>query len=201
MPAKKRRKGAIELSLGFIVAVVFAVVLLSLAIVWLQGFFLQLPGLTDDLIQQSQTKIQETFQQTQSNFAIWPSRYDLTRGKELKMSAGIKNDASDSADHTFVINVIPAAASDEVCSGGDITACPNVESEMEKWLSWDKQQSVIQKNRVGYKTISIKPSSSAKAGTYIFSVVACEGVGSYSACTRETLNWGGSAQELALTLK
>lgn len=112
------RKGAIELSLGFIVAVVFAVVLLSLAILWLNNLFPQLFSITDDLTQQAQSKIQETFQQTQNNFAIWPSKYDLVRTRELKMSAGIKNDAEDGQDHQFVINVIPAAASNTVCSGG-----------------------------------------------------------------------------------
>ena len=112
------RKGAIELSLGFIVAVVFAVVLLSLAILWLNNLFPQLFSITDDMFQQAQTKIQETFQNSQNNFAVWPPKYDLARGRELKMAAGIENDASDSDTHRFVINVIPATASDSVCPGG-----------------------------------------------------------------------------------
>ena len=70
------RKGAIELSLGFIVTVVFAVVLLSLAIVWLNSIFPTLFGITDDLFQQAQTQIQETFQKEyQGKRTYWESDY------------------------------------------------------------------------------------------------------------------------------
>lgn len=196
------RKGAIELSLGFIVAVVFAVVLLSLAILWLQGIFPTLFSITDDLFQQAQTKIQETFQQTQNNFAVWPPKYDLTRGRELKMAAGIENDAQDGNTHRFVINVMPATASDNICPGGDIDACGNLKTEMQSWITWDRQSSSIEIDRIGYRWIIIKPSNNAKLGNYIFNVVSCkEPITTYQECTLETLNWGGSAQQFQITLK
>jgi hypothetical protein len=196
-----QKKGAIELSLGFIVAVVFSVVLLSLAIMWLNNLFPQFTSLTDDLTQQAQSKIQETFQQSQNNFAIWPSKYDLAKGRELKMSAGIKNDAADSLNHQFVINVIPASASDTVCPGGDLDACGSIKTTMQSWVSWDKQSSTVQANKVGYRVITVKPEN-AKSGTYIFNVVACmEPITSYQGCTLQTLNWGGSAQQFSVTLK
>ncbi|HJW96720.1 MAG TPA: hypothetical protein VJ485_00985 [archaeon] len=196
------RKGAIELSLGFIVTVVFAVVLLSLAIVWLNSIFPTLFGITDDLFQQAQTQIQETFQKSENNFAVWPPKYDLARGRELKMAAGIENDAGDANTHRFVINVIPATASDSVCSGGELDACGNLKAEMQSWITWDRQSSSIEIDRVGYRWIIINPPSSTKLGTYIFNVVACkEPITTASACTLETLNWGGSAQQFQITLK
>jgi hypothetical protein len=195
------KKGAIELSLGFIVTVVFAVVLLSLAIMWLNNLFPQLFGITDDLTQQAQSKIQETFQQSQNNFAIWPAKYDLAKGRELKLSAGIKNDAADSQNHQFVINVMPAAASDTVCPGGNLDSCESVKSAMLKWVSWDKQSSTIQANKVGYRTITVKPEN-AVSGTYIYNVVSCmEPITTYQGCTLQTLNWGGSSQQFSVTLK
>lgn len=196
------RKGAIELSLGFIVAVVFSVVLLSLAIMWLNNLFPQFGSITDDLFQQAQTKIQETFQDTQNNFAIWPPKYDLARGRELKMGAGIKNDANDGNTHQFAINVIPAAASDSVCPGGDLDACGSLKANMQSWITWDTQSSSIEINKVGYRWITIKPSSNSKLGTYIFNVVACkEPITTYQGCTLQTLNWGGSSQQVQITLK
>jgi len=205
-PTPSGQKGAIELSLGFIVAVVFAVVLLSLAILWLQGIIGNIGGLTDDLTQQAQSKLQETFQSTQNNFAIWPDRYNLDRSKELKMSAGIKNDADDGQNHQFVINVVPAAASRGPCASGDISTCTgpggaSMTEFMQGWASWDNQAGIIQINRVGYRTISVKVPSNAVSGTYIFNVIACMDVSSYSACTPQTLNWGGSAQQLTITVK
>jgi hypothetical protein len=200
------RKAAIELSLGFIVAVVFAVVLLSLAILWLQGIIGNIGGLTDDLTQQAQSKLQETFQTTQNNFAVWPDRYNLDRGRELKMSAGIKNDAEDGQNHQFIINVVPAAASKTPCPSGDISSCTgpggaSVKDFMQGWASWDNQAGIIQINRVGYRTISVKVPANAVAGTYIFNVIACMDISSYNACTPQTLNWGGSAQQLTVTVK
>jgi len=200
------RKAAIQLSLGFIVAVVFAVVLLSLSLTWLQGIFAGFTGITNDLTQQAQNKLRQTFEETNSNFAIWPNRYDLKRGEELKMSAGIKNNAEDGLSHMFVINIIPATASKSVCPGGDVNSClapggKTLYEEMLTWVTWDMSSSVIQINQVGYKTISIKPDSQAKLGTYIFNVVACKDMSNYQQCTPETLNWGGASQQLAITLE
>jgi hypothetical protein len=200
------RKGAIELSLGFIVAVVFAVVLLSLAIYWLNQVMGGIGGLTDDLTQQAQSKLQETFQSSQNNFAIWPDRYSLDKGRELKMSAGIKNDADDGEPHRFVINVIPAAASQGPCPGGDLASCPTVKSSMEDWVTGFTGPVLIQSNKLGYRTISVKIPNNAVSGTYIFNVVACgdiqpDPITSSLACTETTLNWGSSAQQLTITVK
>lgn len=197
-------KGAIEMSLGFIVAVVFAIVLLSLALAWLQGIIGGVTQLTDDLTQQAQNKLQETFEQTNNNFAIWPTRYDLTRGKELKMAAGIRNDAQDGMDHKFLINVIPSATSNDVCPNG-IDSCTisgkDAIAAMTEWVTWDMSSSVVQIGKTAYRQISIKPSSNAKSGTYIFSVISCKDpITTPSACTPETLNWGGSAQQLIITV-
>lgn len=200
------RKAAIQLSLGFIVAVVFAVVLLSLALTWLHGIFGGFTTITDDLTQQAQNKLIETFERTNSNFAVWPNRYTLKRGKGVKFSVGIRNNAEDGLDHTFVINIIPAAASKDVCPEGDVRYCsaPGGESLydfMLDWVTWDRSSSVIQINSVGYKTIEIRPDSNARLGTYIFNIVACKDMSSYTSCTPQTLNWGGSAKQFTLTLE
>lgn len=118
-----KRKGAVELSLGFIVMVVFAVILLSLAIVWLQGVVRDIGGLTTDLTQQSANKIQEIFGETGENFAVWPSSYSMSAGKGIKLLAGIKNNARDGQAHRFVINMVPSTASNEVCPERDIKTC------------------------------------------------------------------------------
>ena len=158
------------------------------------------------MTQQAQNKLRQTFEETNSNFAIWPNRYDLKRGEELKMSAGIKNNAEDGLSHMFVINIIPAAASKSVCPGGDVKSClapggKTLYEYMLHWVTWDTSSSVIQINQVGYKTISIKPDSQAKLGTYIFNVVACKDMSDYQQCKPETLNWGGAPQQLTITLK
>jgi hypothetical protein len=195
-------KGAIELSLGFVVAVVFAVVLLSLAILWISDVFPDIFNTTDDLFSEAQSRIQETFRDSQNNFVVWPPQYDLARGRELKMATGIENDASDGNTHQFVVNVIPATASESICPGGELDACGNLKTEMQGWVTWDRQSSNIEIGNTGYRWITIKPESNAKLGTYIFNVVACkEPITTYSGCTLQTLNWGGSAKQFQITLK
>ena len=199
-------RGAIQLSLGFIVAVVFAIVLLSLAITWLQGIIGGISGLTENLIQESHEKLRETFEQTDSTFAIWPSRYELSRGGILKMSAGIKNNADDGQNHKFVINVIPTGASTSICPEGDVELCTapgggSLKEYMQKWATWTKSPTTIMINHIGYNQITIKVPSNARSGTYIFNVVACIDYDRYDECTLETLNWGGSAQPLTIIVK
>ena len=64
MMVKRNQKGAIELSLGFIVTVVFAVVLLSLAIMWVRGMFGNIDIIAVDLTRQAQDEISATFSET-----------------------------------------------------------------------------------------------------------------------------------------
>jgi len=160
----------------------------------------------DDLTLQAQSKLQETFQNTQNNFAIWPDRYNLDRDRGLRMSAGIKNDAYDGQNHQFVINIVPTAASRSPCASGDITSCTNsagtsLKEFMQGWVLWDKQPGIVQINMTGYKTISVTVPENAVSGTYIFNVIACMDVSSYSECTLQTFNWGTNPQQLTITVK
>ncbi len=210
MPAKEGRrhmspsgqkKGAIELSLSFIVTVVFAVVLLSLAIMWLQGFFGQLPGISNNLVQQAQAKIQDTFANTQSNFAIWPTQYPIKAGDNIRMCAGIKNDADDGMGHDFAIKVELVSASLSICSTGDVTTCGNLKTTVENnWLSYNKKKSPISIGGIdACRPIDLTVPANAKKGNYIFDILACKDVASSDECTAENM-WGGSAQHLTLTV-
>jgi len=171
------RKAAIQMSLGFIVAIVIAVVMLSLVLGWMRGMFGGVTTLTEDLTQQAQSNLRDAFRETGSNFAVWPSQYEIDRGKGIRMSAGIENDAADGLDHYYKINVIPAAVSDNVCAGGALTcAAPGggtVESYMQRWVTFDSMTAPVKINTVGFKFIDIAVPSDAKTGTYMFTVIAC----------------------------
>ena len=109
-----------QMSLGFIIAVVFAVVLLSLAIVWLRGMMENVSGLTVDLTQQARNELSDTFKQTRSNFAIWPTRQDMDRGETLILSAGVKNNDPDGDDKWCFVEVeCTATDSSGSCDNAD----------------------------------------------------------------------------------
>lgn len=187
----KQRFGAFQLSISLIVVIVFAIIVLSLAVVWIQGLMSQITYITNDLTQQAQAKIQQTFQETDQNFHIWPEQYTLSRGETLKLSAGVRNNAEDGRDHTFVINVEAS------------------EPDTEDWVEFDRNPIKILINSVGYIPITITVPSDAVSKTYAFFVSVCTidtignrpGVSSSYDCTVETLNWGGSAKGLRITVK
>lgn len=195
------------MSMGFIIALVFAIVLLSLALVWLQGLFGDLTGLTTDLTQEAQTILRDTFSQTSSSFGVWPPEYSLDPGRGLRLSAGIENDAGDGRDHLFVINVIPSSADDNILSANGCSAfetCPQLEEKMKSWVTFDKSAGIIQINTLGFKFIEVKPATDSVKGVYFFNVVACydEVIGATPVsdlCTPVADNiWGGSAQPLLI---
>ena len=163
------------MSLGLIVAVVFAVVLLSLMIVWIQGLASSLGGLTDDLFQQAQQRIRDTFQDSNSNFAVWPSQYTLPPGKSLIMAAGMKNNAPDGKSHEFVVNVIPTQSS--ACTGS-FSSCQGpggltMDQYMRSWLTFDGNPARGLINEVLYSSLTISVPDNSPKGTYIFKAISC----------------------------
>jgi hypothetical protein len=92
------------------------------------------------------------------------------------------------------------------CPSGDIASCTapggaSLKEFMQNWVSWDKESSIVQINKVGYRSITVQVPANAVLGTYIFNVISCIDVSTYDACTPQTLNWGGSAQQLTITVK
>jgi hypothetical protein len=205
------KRGAIQLSMGFIITVVIAIILLGLAITWIQGMFGSITGLTEDLTQQAQTNLRETFKQTGGNFAIWPNQYELDRGKGIRMSAGIENDAPDGQPHFFVINIVPTSASSNICPGGDVTTCPSVQSKMMDWVTIDRSKTRIAINTQGFKYIDVSIPSDAIAGTYFYNVMSCYDAQSISPseaatptsmdCTSVSDKLWGNPQQLLVIVK
>ena len=203
-------KGDFQMSLGFIIAVVFAIVLLSLALVWLRGIIGDVTDVTSDLTKQAHDTLAQNFRESANDFAVWPSQYDMRAEKTLIMSAGIENDALDGKDHLFVINIVPASADDRILAAKgctELTTSCAIYKDMQSWLTFDKSPSLIKINSIGYRSITINPSDSAVKGTYLFNVIACyNDVGSsppvYSACTSTSSSlWGGSQQPILLNIE
>ncbi|MBM3304141.1 MAG: hypothetical protein FJY76_03515 [Candidatus Aenigmarchaeota archaeon] len=218
--SNRSRKGAFDLSVSFIIVIVIAVVLLTLGITWLRGIIGGITGLTDDLTQQASSKLQDTFQQTTQNFGIYPSRWEMTPGKNLKMSAGIKNNAADGNTHQYVVNVIPTAVSSDIlrnkCAGSsDIETCTvsiNYQGEtlaqfMKSWVTLSMNGPFsVEATRTVFNYITVSVPSNAPLGTYMFGVMACkvDGTGmTQSQCipTATTGVWGGGVQPLEILIK
>ncbi len=189
-----KKKGAMQMSLGFIIAVVFAVVLLSLAIVWLRGMMENVSGLTVDLTQQARNELADTFKQTRSNFAIWPKRQDMERGKTLILSAGIKNNDPEGKDKWFFVNV--------QCTASDSTVA-NAQKLAGGWVTIPTTAAFARASDVVYRDITLNVPTDAPDGNYIFDVVACywDSNPGTPTCTSGSSNLWASQQPLTITVR
>jgi hypothetical protein len=197
------KKAAIQMSLGLIVAVVFAVVLLTLAITWIQGMIGEITQITHDLTKQAETKLRDTFAETSTNFAIWPTHYDMKPGETVKLLAGVKNNAPDSQRHDFVIAAVPAGASYSVCPSGEVGTCNSpepgitLEEFMSRWTTVERTRSSIEVQTTAYKSITIETPTNARAGSYIFNIVSCyDRTGSGSIVTPDSFNCQGDSDNI-----
>jgi hypothetical protein len=172
----RNEKGAFQLSMGFIIAVVFAIVLLSLTLAWVRGLFGGVSSLTEDLTQQAQSNLRDAFRETGSNFAVWPTQYALDRGAGVKLSSGIENDARDGLTHYFKINVLPSAVSNNVLTSSGCTsleACPSLQQTIPTWVTVDPAAKPGVIGQTLFSPVDITVPGNAISGTYIFSVYAC----------------------------
>ena len=196
------RKGAIELSLGFIVTVVFAVILLSLAIVWLRGTIINVSTLTDDQLQRAEEELRSVFDEGTKNYDVKPSNYELDAGTKLLFKGGVKNNDKDAKEHNFVFNVFPASASRFIVDNygcSDFSACSELQSDMLSWLTYNSGPYSIAAGNYRTYDVSLEIPTDAVKGTYQYDAVVCEDM-TMSECDIETTNWG-SAVTLTYTIK
>lgn len=204
-------KAAIQMSLGLIVTVVFAIVLLSLAITWIQGMLSDITGITDDLTGQASAKLTDIFAETDSNFAVWPPEWEVTRGNGIKTLAGIRNNAADSQEHYYVMNVIPSGASESVCDTRDVRTCDSgvaghstLYDYMLTWVTTDPLKFRVNTLDSIEKVVVIEVPKDARKGYYLFNVVACydEGsgtdLGTASNCLADSSNLWSSAESITI---
>jgi hypothetical protein len=169
MPAKpKERKAAIDLSLGFIVTVVFAVVLLGLALTWVSGIFNPLNQITykvTDVAIQNLMKDMNTGNKKVGIAA--PAVTTWKRGETGSYALGVKN-TDVNQKHTFYSNAYLEAL------GGDLAGTdPNsLMSDVNKWITPISPLELDPSQRESTAVI-IKPSTQAATGIYSFRVCSC----------------------------
>ncbi len=144
------------------------------------------------------------------SFASWPHRWELYRWGALVMGAGIKNNASDGKNHSFVINVLPAATDNNIaryfgCYEG-ISNCyldqqTSIAKFMSSFVNWSKAPFNVSWNETEFRNITIN--ASALYGTYLFQIIACmsDGTGIDSADKCTAANKWGNGTTLELLVK
>lgn len=200
---RRKKKGAFQLSLGFIIGLVFAVILLTLSIMWIRGVFQGFSTMTDDLTQNARAQLANTFDYTQTNFDVSPAFYKLEPGRSVKLSAGVKNNDPSAQVHNFVIKVLPAAADYEIYTAegcSDFESCTSLQEKMMRWVTYSKYSRSANPNDKEYWDITIRFPNDVKRGSYVFDVVACADV-PWDDCDRTSTNKWGRTKQLTIEAK
>ncbi len=188
------------MSLGFIVTIVIAVVMLSLVLSWMRGMFGGIEDLTGQMRQTALSNLQQAFQSgAGGNFDISPKTYTTSSGKKLWIGVGIKNDAPDRQTHNFIINV-------------DVVQKPEgvTEDEVMQWVDWVKVPTPLASmadNIDNPIPIYITLPTNAIPGVYTFRITACYDATpgqalTVEACTPGVDNmWGGTVRYFQLEVK
>ncbi len=162
-------KGAFELSLSFIVIVVIAVILLSLAITFLQGIFSSVEQLTYKITDVAREKLLGDLASSGGKVGLAaPAVTEWKRGQTGSFALGIRN-LDPALDKTFYISIYLESL------GGELSGTPvsSKQDEVAKWITPIKTEFV---EASGSKTtdIIIKPPATASLGIYLFRVIVCE---------------------------
>ena len=166
------RKADFQMSMGLIVAVVFAIILLSLSITWIQGLFSDIATITHKTTDVAQQQLLKELASSGKKVGIAaPAVTTWGKGETGSYSVGIKNTDVDKA-HTYYVNVYLEAV------GGDLSdeSVSSVDNEYDVnsgWLTYPAAKDIADGDREIIDLI-IKPTMGSGSGIYTFTIAVCD---------------------------
>jgi len=161
-------KGAIQMSLGMIVAVIFAVILLTSLIAWLSGMFEDITSITYEVTAIAKQNLIEDIETTGKVVGVAaPAVEDWARNKRGAITLAVENDNPNTLTtfyyHIYVENTL--GLSNDVDHYFDTTS---------SWLT-NAGTIDVPAGAVSTADIIISIPSNAETGTYQFRAAVCRG--------------------------
>ena len=153
------QKGAFQVSMGFIIAVVFAVIMLTLAITWIQGMFSGLSPLTHQVTDIARQNLLNELAAGGKVSIAAPAVSEWRRGETGSYALGIRNDDT-AATKAFYVNVYAENA-------------PIGALGYDDWLTYSSAIDLGPADQ-GTVDLIIRPAADARPGIYLFKAVVCE---------------------------
>ena len=100
-----KKRGAVELSITTIVVIVIGVILLVLALGWVQGIFSKVTSLTDQAFRTGDKIIQEQMS-SNAKFFVSGTTFEVEPGKLVYIYTGIQNFGESTSDN-FKVTIKP----------------------------------------------------------------------------------------------
>ena len=159
------KRGAIQLSMNFLVTIIIALTLLALGILLLRQFVEVTVETQNELNEQTQNRIAELLNQGQQ-IVIPFSSQTLRRGDSHLFGVGVINIFEES---TFELNAGLSGA----FHPDDTPLSPEelAQAKPSEWIRLDSERFTLKKNEDQSKTLLIKVPTTAPSGIYIFNVM------------------------------
>jgi len=196
-PVSVHKRAAIQLSMGFLVMLIIAVVIFILSLVFLSDFFKQATDLKTGLDKQTGGQIEKLLSGN-ARVAIPLETKNTKAGDPVQFGIGIKNtDTSSPLKDNFKVELfnlgkfIPAdqpdisktvTCGDETCSVDYTMGSYNPGDPAVEYVIGRNGAAQIDVNRDDVMVIAVLPYGNAPRGHYIFNVEICAGSSAPSSC-------------------
>ncbi|MBI2675954.1 MAG: hypothetical protein HYX24_05820 [Candidatus Aenigmarchaeota archaeon] len=185
-------KGDFQISIGLLVTVIFAVVLLTLGIAFIRDIIGNISDISEDMQRQAQEQLNEQFKQTDKNFLISPLEKEVKPNTIISVTAGIKNNEPE--PHQYVIGIkaekVPAGVTKAAVDG---------------WISYVESSKTVKSGELTSIPIKITIPNDAKKDIYFFRISSCydkDGLlPSAANCNPNSQNLWATGQDFVLTVK
>ncbi len=185
-------KGDFQMSIGMLVTVIFAVVLLALGIQFIMTQIGGITDLTEIMKQQAKEKLDESFKASDKKFTIYPPEWTVKPATKITVTAGIKN--TDTEDHQYAVGISVEKEPVGV-----------TKAEVKSWIKFVEAPQTIVFGDTSYMPIVIEIPKTAKKDSYFFRISACydkDGALPISgACTANSANIWSTSQNFILTVQ
>ncbi len=163
----RRNKKGMELSINFIVMLIFAIVIFTFGIVFARNFFSQAQDRTGEITSQTKDTIRNLILQQNSQVAIYPDTLTLSRGEEEVVGVGVIN-TGNVATFKIIIDKTPANCK-LVDKQGDVQNCGNPKEGV--YPFYDTVSVSVAKSDELYVPIKfIVKKDNSPSGKYIFTL-------------------------------
>ncbi len=172
-------KGAINLSISFVVVVVLAVLILSLGVMWIQGMFESIESLTTQVIAKAKTQLMNDITAGDRDIGITlPLVTKVSPGGGEELEIILKNKEFDARCYMIDIELVSVDA--DVSSGyfgspdclGPGSDCPfaQIKQDAERWFLITPNVLPANSQQTATSTVSFETRDDSKGGRYGFTV-------------------------------
>lgn len=162
-----KKKAAFQMSLGMIVALVFAVILLTGAIAWIQGTFQQITAITHQVTDSAKNQVINDIISDNKRVGIAaPAVTDWKKGETGSYTI-VVNNIDPANDNSYTIGITRDSGPGTVDIGG--------------WMTFPTSEVEVPAGQYNTFDIIIKPPTNTISGIYLFKVSVTEvgGIGVY----------------------